>query len=115
MTAILINPTTRTITEVPFDGKNETIYKLGNFDCFTCCGIGKRDAIFVDDEGLMKLPTAFFLHSDYVQPLAGNGMIIGCTPSGNSATPKTTLAEVKAKVTFMTPMQAMQYAKDKGI
>ena len=110
ITAILINSKDKTITEVPFDGENSTIYRLCGFDIFTCCDIGKRDAIFVDDEGLLKPQENFFRHADYPTPLAGNGMIIGCTPSGNSAAPKTTLAEVKSKVTFMNIAEAHRYA-----
>ena len=115
MKAILIDATKQTITEVQYDGDIDTIYKLCGYDCFTCCDIGHGDAIYVDDEGLFKQPHSFFLHGDYPQPLAGNGLILGCDQWGESIAPTTTLTEVRAKVSFMDVSTAMAWAKSHGV
>jgi len=115
MKAILIDSKNKTITEVQHDGTNENIYKLCGYEQFDCCDIGNRDAIFVDGEGLFKKDQTFFIHKDYPQPLAGNGLILGCNSDGESTAPKTTLAEVKAKVKFMSLLQAYLLAREQGV
>lgn len=105
---ILIDPHTRTISEVEYNGNYQHIYDLIGADCYDCARINKHgDAIFVDDEGLMKEgPQAFFLHEDYPQPLAGKGLLLGCRASdGETIAPTTTLAEVTAKVTWVVPVR----------
>lgn len=48
----------------------------------------QRDSVFVDEEGLLKPQQFFFYINGTHQPLAGNGLVLGCTPSGNSVAPK---------------------------
>ena len=102
MRAILIDPFNQTVTQIEYDGNFESIYKLIDADCFDCARITKMDGIFVDDGGLLKDPTHFFLHSEYPSPLAGKGLIVGCDYNGDSADTATNAEETKAKVRFFT-------------
>jgi hypothetical protein len=105
MKAILIDPFEQTVKEVDYSGDFRDIYKLIDAECFDCARIKGTDGIFVDDEGLLNAPTHFFEHSEYPSPLAGKGLIVGCDEEGESADCKTTLDEVKAKVTFSNILQ----------
>ena len=55
--------------------------------------------------GLLNAPTHFFGHSEYPSPLAGKGLIVGCDNAGESRSCKTTVEEVKAKVSFSNIFQ----------
>lgn len=105
MRAILINPFDQTVTEVDYSGDFRDIYKLIDADCFDCARISRGDGIFVDDEGLLNQPTHFFQHAEYPNPLAGKGLIVGCDSQGESVSCKTTVEEVKSKVTFSNILQ----------
>lgn len=100
MKAILINPFEESVTQVEYSGDYRQIYELIDADTFYLARISRMDGIFVDDEGLMKSSTHFFLHAEYPNPLAGKGLIVGCDHEGESVDCKTTVEEVKAKVRF---------------
>jgi hypothetical protein len=103
MKAILIDPFTRSITEVEYDGDYTKIYSLIDCDTFTLAPINHRgDGIFVDDEGLFKPGQEFFKHANYPQPLAGKGMILGCDEEGDSTEPTVSLEDTIKAVRFMT-------------
>lgn len=103
MRAILIDPFTRSITEVEYSGDYHDIYKLIDCDTFTIAPITHRgDGIFVDDEGLFKPDQAFFKHDGYPQPLAGCGLIMGCDEEGETVEPTISLADTIAAVRFMS-------------
>jgi len=98
---ILINSQTETITEVYVNGDYTEIYRIINVDLFTVVNLdNKGNALFVDDEGLLKNPEFFFKWDGYHQPLAGNGLILGTDDEGESVSTTLTLEEVKARVTF---------------
>lgn len=104
--AILIDPVTQTITEVQWSGDFHHIYKLIDCDTFDVARINSEgDGIFIDDEGLFKEEQSFFHHSDYHQPLAGKGLILGCDDEGESVVPSCTLEEVRSKVRFVVPLR----------
>jgi hypothetical protein len=105
-TAILINATERTVTEVQWNGDYKQIYELIGVDCFDVARINnKGDGIFVDDEGLYKDEQVFFQYEDYPSPLAGNGLVLGCDYQGESVKPHVTLEEVRAKTRFVEPVR----------
>lgn len=113
----LINAEARTITEVEV-GDYKTIYpllgtSLKQVDGFTIVGIEQDDSIYVDDEGLLgiTIDTTFFLCNSYMQPLAGNGLVMGTNEEGESVNPKNTLDFIKSKVKFMTLLQAQVWAR----
>jgi hypothetical protein len=105
MKAILIDPFEQTVKEVQYSGDFNQIYDLIEAETFDVARISRGDGIFVDDEGLLNAPTHFFEHSEYHSPLAGKGLIVGCDEGGESVDCKTTLDEVKAKVTFSNILQ----------
>lgn len=106
MNAYLIDPFARTITQVEYSGDYKQIYDLIDADCYDCARINREgDAIFVDDEGLIREKAqSFFLHEDYPNPLAGKGLVLGCDAQGESVAPHTTLEELKSKITFGVPI-----------
>ena len=108
MRSILIDPFTRTITEVEYTGNYKQIYDLIDCETYDVARINEHgDGIFVDDEGLFKEgEQRFFLYEDYHQPLAGKGLILGCDmDTGESVATTLTLAEVIDKVEFVTPVR----------
>jgi hypothetical protein len=103
MRAILIDPFTRSITEIDYSGNYEDIYTLIGRDTFTVAAINNRgDGIFVDDEGLLKPGQEFFWHDGYPQPLAGKGLVLGCDEDGETVEPTVSTAEVAKHTRFMT-------------
>ena len=105
MRAILINPETKTITEVEYTGDYKNIYEHIGADCFTAISIDHyenedRETIFVDDEGLYRNPQNFFMWSGYDQPLAGKGLILGTDAGGESVATSYGIEYVKAMVSF---------------
>lgn len=104
---ILIDPFTKTVSEVEYSGQYQHIYDLLQCDCYDAARINRDgDAIFVDDEGLFKEEQAYFWHEDYPQPLAGRGLLLGCRATdGETIAPTTTLDEVRDKVQFGQPVR----------
>lgn len=107
MRSFLIDPFKQEITEVVYSGDIEQIYQLTDCQTFDVARINKHgDGIFVDDEGLYAEDVRFFLHSDYPNPLAGKGMVIGCDmETGESASAHTTLDELIEKVRWVYPIR----------
>lgn len=109
MRAILINPFDETVTEIEHDASSyKNIYDeistpTHQVDTFTCHypsePLPDGDAVFVDDEGLLKGPTCFFAIDGY--PLAGCGLILGSDSMGETAPAKAELANVKERVKFL--------------
>ncbi len=107
MRAILIDPVTKTVTETAYNDDYRQIYKLLSdeanglkVDCFTVVYIDRRNAIFIDDEGLLKNPRYFFFYRGYPQPLAGRGLILGCDRSGENVATSLIATEVAREITF---------------
>ena len=110
MRSFLIDPFKQDITEVAYSGDIEQIYELTDCQTFDVARINRHgDGIFVDDEGLYAEDARFFWHSDYPQPLAGKGMVIGCDmETGESAPTHTTLdeLEIRAEHSVLEPQAA---------
>jgi hypothetical protein len=77
------------------------------------------DALYVDEEGLLKLTegSTFFTIAGGHQPFAGNGVIVGREPPEEGAggltnyDPTITVEEVRAIVAFRTPTQMLAWAR----
>lgn len=90
--AVLICPYERIVREVELseseDNLDEMYALLSHpehpIDCFTSVHIDDRNWIAVDDEGLLKNPTHFFLFQGYPQPLAGRGLVLGLNSAGET-------------------------------
>lgn len=80
MKALLINATDKTVTPVEYNGDYRTIYDHIGCELFDVVYAevgGHKVSIFVDDEGLLNAPQAFFLLPGWPQPLAGNALVLG--------------------------------------
>ena len=105
MRGILIDPWLKTVTEVDCGEGIESIYRMlsnplgPKVDLFTI-GMNWRngDTLYVDDEGLLKRGMRLFRIDG--QPLAGNGLILGCDHEGNSKDAELLLVEVQNRVQF---------------
>jgi hypothetical protein len=109
ITAIQIDPFDLTVKPVEYDSSDYTnIYPLLSHetmkvDCFTAARattLAEGDAIFVDDEGLMKGCNRYFQVVGCHEPLAGKGLIIGSDNQGNEQSVKTPLKNLR--VMFFT-------------
>jgi len=101
MKAILIDSINKEVKEVEIGKGIDQMYEFLNCEIFTIASyLPKKDAIFVDDEGLMNGTDVFFTYEGAHQPFAGNGLIMGCDNEGESVDCKIDLAEVKDKVKF---------------
>jgi hypothetical protein len=102
MNAYLIDPFTRTITEVNHNGDYREIYKLIGADCFDVVYLNRaNDCCYIDDEGLYVEDQKFFLYHGFGQPLAGKGLVLGTNDEGDSVSPKITIEEVKKNVVWV--------------
>lgn len=104
MKAFFINPFSKKITTVDYDGDYQSISRMidasrGYFDVVTLDH--NRDAAFVDDEGLYVDGQTFWIHRNYPQPLAGKALILGTDPEGNSVEPKTSYEDLVSDVRFI--------------
>lgn len=107
MKAFLIDPDERSVTEVDYSGDYRQIYTLIGAECFTAAEFNEfGDVVYVDDEGLMKGPTSFFIIEGYPQPLAGKGLVIGTDEEGDSQAPSTDLEWLQSNVDFGAPVKA---------
>jgi len=105
--AYLIDPVTRTVKEVTYNGDYNQIYTLTDCDTFTCVMFNEHsDTIFVDDEGLFKSDQQFFHVQGYPQPLAGKGLILGTNDEGESVSPVIGYEDFCKLVTFPVMVSA---------
>lgn len=100
MKGILINPESRTITEVEVKKGINAIYALIHADTFDCVYIDPHNTVYVDDNGLLNDPEFFFKLQGYPQPLAGRGLILGVDDEGGSRSATVTLDWAQHNVTF---------------
>jgi hypothetical protein len=102
MRGILIDPFTRTITEVDTDASLNSVYTLLDIDTLTVVSWDRQHALFLDDEGLLKSNEvqAYFQVYGADQPFAGRGLIVGDNYGDNRAA-TLSLDDVKDVVTFL--------------
>ncbi len=106
-----IDSINRQVTEVELSSDYRDIYNVVNCETFACPYItAENDALYCDDEGLLKPVEGFFLLEGYSQPIAGNGLILGTDDEGDSADARVDLETLKSRVKFMTHSQAYQHA-----
>ena len=109
--AYLIDPFSWTVTEVlrPSGGRSSAdslkeIYDLIDCDCITAVypENSGSDALYVDDNGLDRADQAYFFCTLYpYQPLAGKGLWVGSTPSGNDTNPEMSIEYVRAHIQWL--------------
>lgn len=86
MRAILIDPTTRTICEVDYNGDYKTIATTLGCSIYTVMHVGNGVDMFLDDEGLLTYPNphGYFKMRGYDGILAGKALITGTDMEGNT-------------------------------
>jgi hypothetical protein len=102
MRAILIDPFTRTVSEVETSAELLDMYDLLQVDCITVVRVDPGHAMILDDEGLLKskdVQTYFRLKGGH-QPFAGRAMILG-DKYGDNRDASLSLEEVKDAVVFL--------------
>jgi hypothetical protein len=62
--------------------------------------LSNDDDILVNEEGLLKKPKWFFTVEGAHQPFAGNGVVVGRTRNGDSASCKSSMEDIKRIVKF---------------
>jgi hypothetical protein len=112
MKAILINPKLKRIEEVEHKGDLKSLYKLIDCRMVTCAiRLSNDDVVYADDEGLCNANLHFFIIRDSpFQPIIGNGLVVGSDDEGGDAPCKSTLEQVKTKVTFLSREEALLLA-----
>lgn len=102
--AILIDSTNNEIREVEIGDDYREISKTIGCDLFTVVHIGGINDVYVDDEGLLTLTrdSRFFHLKPYPEPLAGNGLILGCNDEGESISTDLSIEDVRSRVTFLS-------------
>lgn len=107
MKAILIDPHTRSFSEVEVSEKNFLKDLYSHIGCSLVERViadDRKHEIWLDEEGLFSEDIALFSYEGYPQEAyAGKGVILGCNRTlSKSKDCALTLDEVKAKVKFMS-------------
>lgn len=103
----LIDPIAMQITAIELPGQSrdnlQTMYKAIGCDLVEPVYMNReRDAVFVDEEGLLKNPTMFFYIEGFDNPLAGRGVVVGCDSEGETISPRAvTLDWLQANTAFV--------------
>lgn len=108
MRAILINPWTKEITEVVYNGDFNHMYVLMSnplgpkVETFTSgWAWDNGDTLYVDDEGLLKSGNRLFGVKGLDDALlAGNGLILGEDREGEACDAKSSLVEMQNIITW---------------
>jgi|TARA_R100000458_G_C8249157_1_gene226448 hypothetical protein len=100
--AYLIDSTKKVVTQVEIGGYKD-IQKYIDCRMFTtACNLENGDTLFVDDESLIDgKDHEFFMFEDYLSPIAGNGLLIGSTESGEEADCATNILDCAMKVQWL--------------
>lgn len=104
MQAYFINPFSRNVTTVDYDGDYKSISRMidASRGCFDVVRLYQnQDAAFVDDEGLYVEDQTFWIHRNYPQPLAGKALVLGCNEEGDSVAPKTSFEDLVGDIHFI--------------
>lgn len=104
ITAYLIDPFARTVTEVEgFQGEIDWIYPL--LQCETFAGAYGADermpGLLVDDDGLSRDEVAFFCMTGFDDPIGSRALVMDTDEEGASISPKMPLETFKQHIRWV--------------
>lgn len=111
--AVLICPFDKVVREVEVRSGDEhfweDVYKHLSHekhpvDCATSIHITLTDFLWVDEEGLLKGPTHYFMIGNYPQPLAGRGLVMGIRGSETVST-TLTASKIMQAISFVGQLE----------
>ena len=107
MKAILIDAENKTVSDIEIEGDQlQGWYKAIKCEMVEIAlHLDDHDSIVVDEEGLLKPAEYFFEYQGGHQPFAGNGLIVGCDPEGETVGVKRKADEVRDKIKFLSLAQ----------
>lgn len=109
---ILIDVSDQTVKEVELDRSLEAMYKTINCQRVESTMFDDTHEIYVDDEGLFNEENKFFYINGLINPLAGNGLILGFDPEiGDNWSHKLDVDYIRAKVVFMNRRDAAMWLR----
>lgn len=112
---IVINSRQRRVYEKEIENDLRSLQKIvGGYieTAFNLTDSIESDCCFVDEEGLLKGYQDFFIFKGAPVPFAGNGVIVGTGPEGESISYKdTTLEKIQKAVTFTNRWEIMSKLK----
>lgn len=101
--AILIDVVAKTVTKTEIGEYTDIYTKIGNgCNCF-CCPVDfeNGDSLYSDDEGLLHEEIhGAYIFDDWDYPLVGNAIILGTDEEGESVDCKSTINEIRSRITF---------------
>ena len=103
MKGILIDPWTKSVTEVQIDKGLNPLYKAMDCSCITAPIIlENNDTFFLDDEGLFKENSVWFClgHRGYEFRFVGKAVVLGGDEEGDSVDAKSSIDDIRKRCTF---------------
>ena len=103
MKALLIDPHTKEISEIPdIDGARTTMARLIGCFCADAIGFCARHVAYVDDMGLFKPSSerAFFALPG-IPPLVGKAVVLSLTDGGKTTNSSLSVEELSSIVTWL--------------
>lgn len=102
-TGFLIDPETRTVTEVPVKGNYQAIYPIIDASTFTVAPVivddeYSTDGIYLDDNGMFSTGKRVWYTTLYPEPLIGKGLVMGTDDEGESVSPAIDIETVRASI-----------------
>ena len=114
MRAIFIDSLAKTVTEVSFETGDDLRKLVGGYIEAAPVKLPPGDVLYVNEDG-MRLGGGFYQFEGYLQPMVGQGVVVGPewehgTAFGNHD-PKSTVRSVQAAVRFLTRTQVDSWGK----
>lgn len=109
--AIIIDPYLRTISATTIKNDLEGLKHAIGDHWIELVRINDKNDLYVDEEGLFKENQEFFVitGNNGSFPLAGKGVIVGNTPTGNQRDTNLTVADIWGMVEFHTREEMQQF------
>lgn len=102
MQAYFIDAAARTVNQIETAGGLAEMYRLIGCELVQAVKIGNEgDALYVDEEGLLK-PQAHLFHL-MGHNIAGNGLIVGTDDEGNDVDARMNLDTIRNAIQWATP------------